>query len=122
MDEKDVLKIVKWWVESQLKVKKAFRESLFNALERYSYYEKEDSNAAALYDYGYSAHFVDCRVAEFWHKVLPLLVFNLLLLLLFVSIFKHQPPFEPHVLVGPKSRKPIKKNIHQLLFRIKLGC
>ncbi|PWA93885.1 glycyl-tRNA synthetase / glycine--tRNA ligase [Artemisia annua] len=70
MDEKDVLKIVKWWVESQLKVKKAFRKSLFYGLERCSYYTKvEDSNAAAaLYEYDFAALVLDLRVVEFWQK------------------------------------------------------
>ena len=85
MDEKDALKIVKWWVESQLKVKKAFRESLFYGLERCSYYTKvEDSNAAAaLYDYDFAALVLDLRVVEFWQKVLPLLVFVIITIICF---------------------------------------
>lgn len=90
MDEKDALKIVKWWVESQLKVKKAFRKSLFHGLERCSYYIKvEDSNAAAaLYDYDFAGLFFDSHVVEFWHKVLPLLVFVIINGVLFVSNLK----------------------------------
>ncbi|PWA60411.1 glycyl-tRNA synthetase / glycine--tRNA ligase [Artemisia annua] len=69
MDEKDVLKIVKWWVESQLKLKKAFRKSLFYALERFSFYEKEkDSNAAALYNYGTASNLVNRYVTMLWKK------------------------------------------------------
>ncbi|GJU68835.1 glycine--tRNA ligase, mitochondrial 1-like protein [Tanacetum coccineum] len=68
MDEKDVLKIVKWWVESQLKVKKAFRKSLFYALERFSFYTKlnESSSSNALYDYGASANLVDHFAVKVW--------------------------------------------------------
>nr|GEW14086.1 glycine--tRNA ligase, mitochondrial 1-like [Tanacetum cinerariifolium] len=67
MDEKDVLKIVKWWVENQLKVKKAFRKSLFYALERFLFYIKlKDSNA--LYEYGASAHLVEHYVVKLWNE------------------------------------------------------
>ena len=71
MDEKDGLKIVKWWVESQLKVKKAFRKSLFNALEHLEFYTNvKDSNAAALYEYGIPSDVINSRLTNFWHKVL----------------------------------------------------
>ncbi|PWA49271.1 glycyl-tRNA synthetase / glycine--tRNA ligase [Artemisia annua] len=79
MDEKDALKIVKWWVESQLNVKKAFRKSLFYALERFSFYEKEkDSNAAALYNYGTASNLVNRYVNMLWKKVTKKYAFKLL--------------------------------------------
>ena len=57
-------------VENQLKVKKAFRESLFNALEQLEFYTKvkKDSNAA-LYEYGIPSNIIQNRLTNFWHKV-----------------------------------------------------
>lgn len=84
MDEKDALKVVKWWVESQIKVKKAFRESLFNALEQLYFYTKvKDSNAAALYDNGPPTNIINDRLTAFWHKVLLFKMKCLLVLVMF---------------------------------------
>ena len=75
MDEKDALKIVKWWVESQLKVKKAFRESLFTALEKLYFYTKVKKDAASLYDYGPPTNILQNRLTTFWHKAFLLFFF-----------------------------------------------